>query len=363
MNTLDRYVAGTFFSSYLILSVVGIGFYIFADLMVNLNEFLEDPSLGLAGVLSLIADFYGHNLPAYYAQLSGPMMALAAAYTLAMMLRNSEMTALVAAGVPVQRLLAPIFACAVGLCVVGFLNQEFVIPRFAAKIARSQSDMINRQIEGVYCARDDNGLILTGMKFYPRRGEIENVYIVAPDAAGRPRELIEADGAIYDSVNRVWRLTRGQRLVLDDAGGAQLGGGVRYEPVDIVEYDLSPSDLLLRQSSQWTALMSLRQMNRLLQTRSLANRPAIAMARHVRVTTPILHLILLGLAASFFLSRQPGNVLTAGAKALAACGLMFAVAFVAHNLLPEASWAAVAVWVPIVLFLPFAVLRVANAPT
>ncbi|MCH7870851.1 MAG: hypothetical protein IID33_04040, partial [Planctomycetes bacterium] len=56
MNTVDRYIAKSFISGYLILMLVGMGLYALADLLVNIDEFTKDPDLPLPAALMHIYD-------------------------------------------------------------------------------------------------------------------------------------------------------------------------------------------------------------------------------------------------------------------------------------------------------------------
>ena len=363
MSIIDRFIARTFLASYMILLGVGIGLYIVADLLVNLDEFIEDADLPPGAVLGTIADYYGSNIPLYFSQLAGPVMALAAAFTLAMMLRNNELTALAAAGVPLQRSAVPILLCSVVLVGLWVVNQEFVIPPLAHKIARSHDDVLGTSTDGVYCAWDANNAILTARRFNARDGVLEKLFIIEPNESGTPSYLVKADLATYDYERRIWRLDVGRRIVMDNR--AQTSGlGGRIEPQEVIEhgFTLSPDDLVLRQGSQWASLLSLRQMNGLIHGGGFANLPTIVMSRHVRLTRPLLQWILLALAIPFFLSREPISVVAAGGRALLLCGLFFGATFLAHGMIRESSAALVA-WMPILGFGPVAVLQMANAKT
>lgn len=364
MSIISRYVARTFLGSYLILMLVGIGLYVLTDLLVNIDEFTESEALSLAEVLWRMGDFYLCNLPLYYSQLGGPLMAIAAAFTLGMMLSNNELTALVAAGLPLPRLVIPVLACAVPLAGLWMANRELLIPRLAHKIARTHDDAVVQRVVGVRCARDDNNAILNAVYFYPRQARLEQVYIVEPDAERRPRRLITADAATYDPQRRLWRLERGVRLTMHDPLDTKgLGHAVEPDYVDAYPFTLTPEQLALRRNSQWADLLSLRQLNALLGSRYLANRPTIDMSRHIRLTQPLLQWILLLLALPFFLTREPTNVMAAGGRALVLSGAFFLVAFVAHSIVREEAHAALVAWIPILIFGPLAVVRLANVKT
>ena len=79
MSIIDRYLGRTFLSGYLILMLVGVGLYVLTDVLLNADEFTKDESLPLLQVLGLMGDYYLCNLPLYYSQLGGPLMAIAAA--------------------------------------------------------------------------------------------------------------------------------------------------------------------------------------------------------------------------------------------------------------------------------------------
>lgn len=364
MSVIDRYVALTFLSGYVILMLVGIGLYVLTDLLLNADEFTKDVSLPLLQVLRLMADYYLCNLPLYYSQLGGPLMAIAAAFTLGMMLRNNELTALVAAGMPLQRLAVPLMACSVLLVGVWMANRELLMPRLAHKIARNHEDVIRQRTRGVHCTRDNNNAILYAVSFYPREGRLEKVFIIEPDAESRPRHLIEADNATYNQERGVWELDRGIRTTMyDPLEGEGLGPPIEPDYVDEYPFTLTPEELVLRRDSQWAELLSLRQLNALLHSRNLANRPTIDMSRHIRLTQPLLQWILLLLALPFFLTREPTNVMAAGGRALLLAGAFYLVAFVAHSIVKEETYAALIAWIPILVFGPLAAVQMANAKT
>jgi lipopolysaccharide export system permease protein len=364
MSIIDRHVARAFLSGYVILMLVGVGLYVLTDVLLNADEFTEDASLPFLEVLRLMGDYYLCNLPLYYSQLGGPLMAIAAAFTIGMMLRNNELTPLVAAGMPLQRLIVPILACSVILVGVWMANRELLLPKLAHKVARKHDDIVGQRTRGVRCARDNNNAILIAASFYPRQARLEGLFIIEPDAQGQPQNLIQADAANYDEQRHVWKLERGVRIPMYEPGSVDgLGPAIEREYIDECTFTLTPDELVLRRDSQWADLLSLRQLNALLQSRNLANRPSIDMSRHIRLTQPLLQWTLLLLALPFFLVREPSNVLAAGGKALLVAGAFFAVAFIAQSVVKEETFAALIAWIPILLFGPLAVLLLANVRT
>jgi lipopolysaccharide export system permease protein len=364
MTTTDRYIIRTFVGSYVTLLAVGVGLYIFGDLLFNLDEFTENRALPVRQILANMADYYGCNLPLYYMQLGGVVMALAASFTFGMMLKNNEMTALVAAGLPLQRLAVPALLCSVVLVSLWMGNSEWLVPRLADKIARHHDDIGGTRVSAVDCVRDDHNAILSANELRAQAGWLKGVYIVEPPSPTTPGSLISADAAYYDPQRHTWRLERGARLLLGGVfAGGELGAPLQRQPLAEYAFTLTPEQILLRQSAQWAGLMSIRQMNALLQGGRLPNKPAIAKSRDIRFMQPLLSWILMLLVVPFFLTREPANVLIAGGKALLLGGLCFGFAFVAHSASVEGSYMRLATALPVLIFGPIAVLHMASVRT
>ena len=364
MTTLDRYLVRSFLGSYVTLLLVGIGLYVFSDVIVNLDEYTNIPNVTALGVLRKIADFHGYKLPLYFHQLGGVTMAVAAAFACAMMLRHNELTPLISSGVPLQRLTVPILGSSLILVILWLVNSEVVMPSLATRIARRYDDFSDTAQTQVLCVRDDRGAILKAGELHARQGWLRTVYIIAPDESGHPTHLIRADAAWYDPARQTWRLERGARLVAEmDTASPELGVGVRWEPLDEYPFTLTPAQVQLRQSSQWAELMSFRQMNRLLQARGLPNLPAVARARDIRFYQPLLMWIMILLAVPFFLTREPVNVLVAGGKALLLTGACFGFTFLAHSSSTESAYAGLAAALPVFVFGPIALVHLANMKT
>lgn len=363
MNTIDRYIARTFLSSYLILLIIGVGLYISSDVIVNLDEYTEE---GMSALDSLgkIADYHGHRLPLYFQQLGGVMMAIAAGFTFAILLRGNELTPLIASGVPLQRLLVPVMLCSIGLVALWLINTEVVIPRYATQIARRIGDLDDSGAQAVRCVRDDRNAILIADELHARQGFLRGAYIIEPDEQRRPQRLIRADVARFDASRQTWTLERGTRLALEGAFEPdELGAPIRWEPVEEYAFTLSPQQILLRQSAQWSDLMSIRQMNQVLAARNLPNLPTVARSRDVRFISPLIIWVLILLATPFFLTRQPENVVAAGGKALLLTGACFGFTFIAHSLPTDSEYSRLAAAFPVLVFGPIAMLYVANLKT
>lgn len=363
MTTLDRYVARAFLAAYVVFTLVGISLVVSVHLLANLDEFLEGKDQSALQVFANVASYYAYNLPLYYSQLSAPALAAAGAFTFARMLANNELTAILSAGVPLQRLAAPILTTAIALIAVWLANRELLLPEIAPYVIRRPDDVQRTRTVGVYCVRDDRNAIITALRLYPAEKRLYGVFIVEPDETGTPTHLIEADSAAFDAAAGAWKLEGGRRIVMGAASSDdKLARGVEYQPVPWFKTSLTADDMVLQQAAEWTELLSTRQMVQLARFRRVANRAAIVNGLHTRLTQPILQMLLLLLPLPFFLSARPTNVMAAGAMALALSGLFFVTVFVAH-LMMEDRWAALIAWAPILIFGPLATVRLASIRT
>ena len=119
------------------------------------------------------------------------------------------------------------------------------------------------------------------------------------------------------------------------------------------ESRLDPKTIELRQSEQWFRYLSLSQLKELEPTQS-GNLSAIKQSRHARIATPLVNLVLLLLGLPFFLDRVPGSVAGDAWSCLGTCGACYAFTFFTQRLLLE-SGAALPAWLPIIVFMPVAI--------
>lgn len=370
MRTLDRYLLRSLLLNYVLSLFVLISLYVVLDLFLNFDEFTESGKRAHQ-VIREIADYYFFNVPMYFAQLSGVITLFAACLTLARMQRANELTAVLASGTSLYRLAAPIVVA--GLVMNGLVvaNNELLVPRVAAKLARNRDDVEGKRVDELWFIRDGNNLI-SAEHFQPSPGRMRSVYLVELTTVdGRPgqlKDVIVADMAEWDGKNRGWTLINGRRYAVT-SNDTRLPLPTR---VNFYASELAPQDLVLRKMAAWDRFLSMSQLNQLVR-RGDVRSESIAQIKHTRFTMPINNMILLLLGMSFFMNRLPESVLTQGAKALATCALSFLVAFAGQHLVGALSsagagslpaWVAILpAWVPIFLFGPLAVVMLDNVKT
>lgn len=362
MSVVSRYIIKNFLSSYVLLLLATFGIVVFFDVLVNFDEFTENPELSTLEVIQNIGDYYRYQIPYFYSMVGGLLMSVAACFTFAMMLKNNELTALVAAGKSLQSLMSPVLFLSVPLVALWFVNNEYLIPQIAPKIARAKDDVAGTRTASVEFARDRNGAVVRAAQFFPTRKLMQHVCILDPDRTGQPIAIITADEATYDAEHQTWRLSVGRRIPIIAAGEDAVAATT---PISEYALALDPEQLLLTQSAQWVSMLSIRQMHDLVLAGNLPNLPSIEKERDIRLTKPLLVWIMILLTAPYFLTRQPTNVLIAGGKSLAIGAGFFLTAFICHIVPADALHSAgrYLVAVPVLVFGPWALVQFANVKT
>src|SRR5436305_6063699 len=152
MKILDRYVLVTFIKNYLISFMVLIGLYVVLHMMFNFDELnqVRAQSAGgmeqLVSTVSVISSFYFYQTFVIFVQLSGIIPVVAASFTLLRMSRFNELSAILAAGVPLLRVAMPVILCGV---VINFLllpiDQELLVPNMIHKITPHVDELAGKQ--------------------------------------------------------------------------------------------------------------------------------------------------------------------------------------------------------------------------
>jgi lipopolysaccharide export system permease protein len=370
MKILDRYVLVTFFKNYLISFLVLIGLYIALDMVFNFDDLIEPPkamaaSLPVTQIILDIAGYYAYQTPAIFVYLSGIIAVVGAAFTLMRLSRFNELTAILAAGVPLLRVAVPIVAAGVALNGVLILDQEVFIPRIMFKIVRSHEEMhiASPKSFAIQMMRDDHNGLLTAASYTPpgdgRPAKMDYLDVVERDEQLRPRGHLQADMAVYDPHAKLWRLTHGQHVSILQP---QPAGRQQPLAMDAYQSDINPDEIALWRGGEYVQLLATSRINQLLARPKSYGTENLLRVKNFRIAQPIGNVILLLLAVPTVLTRQPGQLKSAAVKCLFLCGACMGCTFLAYQLAanppsPEwtTRWPAAMAWMPIFIFGPLAV--------
>ncbi len=355
IKVLDRYILRGYFTNYAIAFVVLVGLYVILDLFINLDEFTGIGTKSAAETIVQIIDFYGHNMFLYFAQLSGAISLMAGCFALGRLHRANELTAVLATGTSLYRVAAPILLAGLGMNVLWFVDQEFIIPDIADKLARQHDDIEGRRSFQIWFMPDPDheNSLLSAQMFHPGLKEMRGLIVIQRDERQRMSGMIQADQAKWDEERQEWRLRNGYRRRL----GAAAGGADELQALAVYRSGLTPKELALQQATQWTMFLSLRELHRLQGYFGERNAAEFVKVKHSRLTTVVMNMTLLCLGIPFFLNRERPSVVIQGGKCLLVCGLCYVTTFFCGtiDLTPLGVSAALSPWLPILVFVPVAV--------
>lgn len=371
MKILDRHVLVSFLRNYLISFMVLIGLYVTLDMVFQFDEFAKvgrsDDDAGGGStwaVVRHIADYYSYQVFLIFAYLSGVIPVVAAAFTIIRMTRFNEMTAIMAAGVPLLRVAMPIIIAALVLNVLLIVDQELLIPRMIPMLIREHDE-----VEAVSKAfpigglQDDEGRLLVAARYNPptdeRPATMELLSVIARDGDLRPLTHTTADLAMWDATAGEWKLTNG-KVELDLQGNAQRAPP---RPVDVYRSNITPEEIALYRSGDYTQLLSTARINQLLNRKDSYGTMDLLRVKHTRWVQSLLNMVLLLLALACLLTRDPSQLKSGIMRCAAVTGLCMGAIFLSQQLAghPQGgpqwmnTWPAIMAWTPILIFGPAAV--------
>lgn len=374
VSTIDKYVLWSFAKNYLISLFTLIALYIVLDMVFNFDEFVQvngrnagsEEATGTLQTLKVIADYYFFQSFRIFNVLAGVIPVVATAFTLMRMSRFNELAALLAAGVQLGRVAAPIIVAS--LVINGgllFVNQEIVVPRLIDKLSRQRGDteggLENRWLRAMSLGENSHS-VLFGGRYTPPRGPqqpatIEKLNVITTDP-DRPATNLVAERATFDTSTREWNLEAGALHTL----AARAGGA---EPVATFPGDaVNPETIALFVSrGEFVDLLSSARIRELLQSGTAVGRIDLMRVRDARWANYLLNLILVLLAIPCVLTREPTQLRTATARIFVLIGACMATIFITQNMAgrppgdPQLAsvWPALMAWLPIFIFGPIAI--------
>ena len=368
MRILDRYVIVSFLRNYLISFFVLVGMYVVLDMMFNIDELAEvRERAGARGVFAFagyVAEFYFFQVPLYFVHLSGIIPLVAAAFTLMRMIRFNELSAILSAGVPLLRVAAPIILVSLVLQGLLWVDQELVIPNVIHKVSRGHDDVADFDSKSypIQAMRDErNNAKLFAGRYYPNADppRMEVVDVVEQDEDLRLVAHVRASEAHWDAPSGSWKLTKGVR----NPNVAPGRDAERRKPERVESYrgGITPTEIRLYRSGSFVELLSTRNINELLKRPMSYGRADLLRVKHARAAQFLINMVLLLLAISAVLTREPRQLKTAATRCVVLCGACFTTAFLGGELASAAptgwteQWMALMTWLPIFTFGPLSI--------
>jgi len=194
MRTLDRYVIRSFLSAAAMLFVAIMALRIVADLFFNMDEFIEN-NQAFGDLVRHISTYYAYQSMIYFGELGGTIIVVAAAFTLARMNHTNELTAMLASGVSLHRVILPMVISAMCMGGLIILDRELLIPPNAANLVRDRDEAKELDEFPVNLMADGNGAIWWSPRYRPTTRTMETP-ILTVRGEGRRRLASAVSGGI-----------------------------------------------------------------------------------------------------------------------------------------------------------------------
>ncbi len=372
MKILDKYIAKNFLFGYMISFAVLMGLRIVLDLFINLDEFAEHSDLGGAAVLMNIARYYGFQSALYFRDFAGMITVNAAVFSLWKITRNNELIAVMASGVSLKRVLAPIVVLAIALTSLYVVDQELIIPSIGSKLMRTHDELPGQEKYPITYIEDENNTLISSANFEEQNAEMtQPVLVFRSPAQAKARFQIDgvvwADSAEYNSDLGGWNLENGRYFSIQRTRSDEINL-YKPQPIEFYSSDLTPEQIPQRRKQAYLSILSSAQLAELARQKSrIKDLAQLYSQKHFRITDPAINLVMLLLALPLLVCRDPKQMKTAVMYSFAMTFACFVVAAVCKMLATEVFfqhvWPELWAWAPVIIFFPIACLELESMRT
>ncbi len=362
---LDRQMVWNYLKAYVFCLISLMGLFIVVDLFMNLEEFTANRKDFLS-VVRFIGVYYGYKSFQIFNQLCESVILMAGMFTVAWMQRNNELAPLLSAGVSTRRVVAPVLFCASAMMGLAVVNQEFALPNidvFMLENRQNADGARETEVKGIF---DMRGILIAGDSAIKKDSLIKKFSAVIPAQAGRNTlTYVHAREAVYipehenDQRSGGWLLKQAKITgQLDWPADDEI-----LKPLGDDSYFLKTKDAdmetVVRVKTWYQYLPTWRILRELDRPGNSSQHANLAIVFHTRLTRPLVGVILVVLGLSVILRDQNRNVFVSTGLCLILCVIFFASIFACQYLGKEDFAAAyvspaLAAWLPVIVFGPFA---------
>lgn len=357
MTILDRMLFASFVRAYAICLVSTLSLYTIVDLFTNIDDFFGT-NRPAAEVARHVLSYYGYRSVQYYDRLCEALSLLAAMFTVAWSQRNNELIPVLSAGVSTHRFLRPILAGAGLALLVGVLNQELLIPRIAPALVTDRDDTEGTKDLYVQGCFDPNRVHIDGQKASRRDRTVDKFYVTLPVGPGSEMKHLWAEKAQYIPPQDGVHLSGG--WLMTGTTPPELPKDT-YDPnviemIDPGRYFLHVREATFDRATQGQktqTFASTAALYELMQRTDVGRMNTLAVTFHMRLTRPIVGMLLVIMGLSIILRDQTRHVFISAGLCLVMCAVFFAAVF-GGKFLGTGDYVspALAAWLPVLIFAP-----------
>lgn len=352
-TTFDRYLIARYLQIFVILFVSMFGLFVVIDGFSNVDEFQEH-SASAWNLLTRMASYYSYQ-STMFLDMCGPILTVIdAMIVFSLLVRNSELQPILAAGVPTWRLLVPVVISTAAVNGLMTANQELVIPRIADILQTPRDSLMKGATEIEPLTDPSSGIHIDGQELSLNPQLIKNAQFVLPPDVAQEMTTLKAAEAVYYAATAGhpagWLMknveTPFSQLTLTEEGRKLVLGMQQPKQIFIVS-ELS-FDLLYNRL-QSSKLISTAELIRRLQSPAFGQATVrLSQHLHARLVRPLANILAALLAIPLILRKESRGLITnmalSAAVLTAMLGLSEAVAYCGKtgSVAPE-----LAAWIPI----------------
>ena len=358
LTTFDRYLLKRYFHTFAICFITAMGVFFVFDAFTNADEFQKaSPDGSVWPVVRRMALYYSCQSSLLLSLVGHMLCVLAVMISLVSVQRTGELHPVLAAGVPLYRIILPLVMGAVVVNVAMIANQEWMLPRVAHVLKTPKGRQVEQGIDVRPSLDFATHVLISARRVYPASSRLEAAEFVlpVPDVVTRLTTL-RAQTAKFVRAGPGGRsgwLVAGlkpdpQSLALGPMGHRVVRAGPRAGMLFIVS-GVTPEQL--SEKAGHSRFLSTSELLRQVRNPSQAARAAHeqALEVHARLTRPLLNIAAVFLAVPFLVRRESRGVV---ANLAIAGGVMLAVLGAGEACLYLASFQVmapdVAAWSPVV---------------
>ncbi len=360
IKLMDRQLIVGYFKSYFVCLLSLLSLWVVVDLFTNLDDFTHGHK-NFVGVFEHVGAYYGFRLTKIFDQLCEPIVLMAAMFTVAWMQRCNEQFPLLSAGVSTQRIVLPVLLCAVFMLGLTVINQEMVIPRVADQLNLEKDDPAGEKEMSIrgQCY-EPNNIHINGKSANRRKQTVSEFEVVIPKELAGVMLVLTAQEAVYvppgakeNEPTGGWLMTNTKPATLGDS---TFGDGSVLQWIDTGRYFLHTRSVdfpALTRNPNWYQLSSTWDVYKELDKPESGRQAPMAVLFHMRMTRPLLGLLLVVMGLSMILRDQNRNVIISSGMCLVLCAVFFATQY-ACKMLGDGEYLppALAAWAPVLGFGP-----------
>ena len=263
---------------------------------------------------------------------------------------------MLSAGVSTQRIVTPVLLCAAFMLGLAVVNQEMVIPRVADQLNLDKDDPGGEKDMAIrgQCY-EPNNIHITGRSANRRKQTVSDFEVVIPKELAGVMLVLTAQEATYvpgtGPRKGGWEMTNTKPATLDSFGDASV-----LEVIDTGRYFLHTRSVnfqSLTRNPNWYQLTSTWDVYKELDKPESGRQAPMAVLLHMRLTRPLLGLLLVVMGLSVILRDQNRNVIISSGMCLVLCAVFFATQY-GCKMLGDSEYLppALAAWAPVLGFGP-----------